>query len=106
MLFYTTLYIGELHKRNSSPPESDAAALALDAKATRLGSRALFYSALLSLTANIVLPFFVCEARQTPITSISPMARKRTWLEYAQVRLASLWAFSHALFAVCMLGTV
>jgi solute carrier family 45 protein 1/2/4 len=106
VLFYTTVYIGELHKHNSPPPEDDAAALSLEADATRLGTRALLYSALLSLAANIVLPFFVFETKRKPITVISPVVVKRTWLEYVRVHLVSLWVASHALFALSMFGTL
>lgn len=107
VLFYTTVYIGELHKSASPVPDpSDTTAVrALEAEATRLGSRALLYSALLSLAANIALPFFVSEARQRK-PALSPLVTNGTWIERFQVHLASLWAASHLIFALCMGATL
>ncbi|EGO26619.1 hypothetical protein SERLADRAFT_436429 [Serpula lacrymans var. lacrymans S7.9] len=99
VLFYTTVYIGELHKRSSPVPENDDAALVLDAEATRLGSRALFYSSVVSLVANVILPFFVTEAGRTS-TALSPVATRGAWTRYIQVHLSSLWASSHLVFAI------
>jgi solute carrier family 45 protein 1/2/4 len=69
-MFYSTLYIGDLYKRAffatailMPPPEiTEDSLAALDTEATRIGSRALFYSSVLCLFMNIVLPFFVTEA--------------------------------------------
>ncbi|KAH7915904.1 major facilitator superfamily domain-containing protein [Hygrophoropsis aurantiaca] len=103
VLFYTTVYIGELHKRSSPIPVDDEAELILDAEATRLGSRALFYSALVSLAVNTIMPVFVTRTSET--TSLSPVTPRKSWLEYIQIHLASLWALSHLLFALCMAAT-
>ncbi|KAF9072613.1 major facilitator superfamily domain-containing protein [Rhodocollybia butyracea] len=70
IMFYSTLYIGDLYKRAffatailMPPPEiTEDSLAALDTAATRIGSRALFYSSILCLFMNIVLPFFVTEA--------------------------------------------
>lgn len=109
VLFYTTIYVGELHKRASPPPANSEAALALDSEATRLGSRALFYSSILSLFVNVTLPFFVREAAKQSHIGSSAMA-KSNWLNIVlnrcQIRLVSLWAASHALFVACMFGTL
>ncbi|KAH7929288.1 MFS general substrate transporter [Leucogyrophana mollusca] len=104
VLFYTTVYIGELHKRSSPIPVDDESELALDAEATRLGSRALFYSALVSLAANTIMPIFVTRTRETT-TALSPVSPRKTCLEHFQIHLASLWASSHLLFALCMAAT-
>ena len=113
VLFYSTIYIGDLYKRSTpaagSTPDAQAA---LDAEAIRLGSRALFYSSLLSLLANFALPPFVAEARKC-ITSPTGREAEEGWWERMcrvprslQVHLASLWAVSHLVFAGCMLGTL
>lgn len=99
VLFYTTAFIGELHKRahpDIAPDDPD-----LTAEATRLGSRAMFYSALLSLTANVLLPFVVAE-------SAHGLPRRGIWavLERMKVHLATLWALSHVIFATCMAATL
>jgi solute carrier family 45 protein 1/2/4 len=104
---YATLYVGELFKRSHPLPSfaSESDILALDAEATRLGSRALFFSSVLSLGMNIVLPFLVAGAKGEGREVVSPM---RGWLARAgmQVHLASLWAFSLAVFAGCMIATL
>ncbi|OCH90826.1 MFS general substrate transporter [Obba rivulosa] len=110
VLFYTTAFIGELHKRSSPVPSTDAEQEFLDAEATRLGSRALFYSSILSLTANIILPFFVREAKSSRVLEERLAAgRGQLWwqrlYEKLKVDLATLWAVSHLVFAVCMTAT-
>ncbi|KAE9392066.1 hypothetical protein BT96DRAFT_1000693 [Gymnopus androsaceus JB14] len=70
IMFYSTLYIGDLHKRAFfatailvPPPDiSEESLAALNTEATRIGSRAMFYSSILALSMNIILPFFVTES--------------------------------------------
>ena len=105
VLFYSTVYIGDLHKNASPIPQTHDAAIALDAEATRLGTRALLCNALVSLVANIIMPYFV--ASQNARHPASPLQPKpKTWLERGRIPLASLWALSHFLFAFCMLATL
>lgn len=104
VLFYTTVYIGELHKWVSPPPADDISAIILEEEATRLGTRALFYSALVSLAANIIMPVFVVRAKED-IAILTPLQPKKPWLEHMQVHLATLWAFSLFIFALCMAAT-
>jgi hypothetical protein len=101
VLFYTTIYIGELHKRASPIPTTPAASRALDAEATRLGSRALFFSSLLSLFSNIVLPFFTTESSQS-----SSSHGEKGWRQFCRIRLVNLWTLSHIVFSSCMMGTL
>jgi solute carrier family 45 protein 1/2/4 len=103
VLFYTTVYIGELHKRVSPPPADDISAITLEEEATRLGARALFYSAVVSLAANIIMPFFVVRAKE--VATLTPLQPKKPWLERVQVHLATLWAFSLFIFTFCMAAT-
>lgn len=102
VLFYTTVYIGDLHKQSSPIPENEDAAIALDAESTRLGSRAMFYSALVSLAANIIMPSFVHAGHAS--RPLQP--KQKTWLERVRMHLASLWALSHLIFATCMAATL
>lgn len=141
------MYIGDLHKRavyislaatspdslsissldlpnHSSmsyfPRADDVDTAALDAESTRLGSRALFYSSILSLAVNLILPFFVAETskrrtqngldtyepsptpfKNTPSSSWTPQIPAML-----QIHLSSLWAMSHAVLAGCMLATL
>ncbi|KAK7049408.1 hypothetical protein VNI00_006009 [Paramarasmius palmivorus] len=73
ILFYTSVYIGDLHKRAFYATAITAGSLpnfnitpetlaAVEDESTRLGSRALFFSSLITLTMNFLLPFFVTEA--------------------------------------------
>ncbi len=106
VLFNTTEFIAELHRR--SHPELNPE-IALE-EGTRLGSRALFYSAILSLIANVALPFFVAEAAsrkdmQARLLS-GPQSIWMRWFEKLKIHLAPLWAASHLLFAICMTATL
>ncbi|KAG8215937.1 major facilitator superfamily domain-containing protein [Butyriboletus roseoflavus] len=104
VLFYTTVYIGELHKQSSPIPENEDAVIALDAESTRLGSRAMFYSALVSLAANIIMPSFVVP-QHAGHASRPLQPKQKTWLERVRMHLTSLWALSHFIFAMCMAAT-
>jgi len=104
VLFYTTVYIGELHKQVSSPQVDGSSATTLEEEATRLGARALFYSALVSLATNIFMPLFIAHAKE--ITALSPFQPKSGLLERVRIHLATLWAFSHFIFALCMASTL
>ena len=80
----------------------------IDEEATRLGSRALFYSALLSLVVSIVLPAFVAEAAGHP-----PQNQSSSWWQRVcrvprgmQVHLVTMWAASQLVFAGCMFATL
>ncbi|KAJ3766900.1 sucrose transporter [Lentinula raphanica] len=135
IMFYSTLYIGDLYKRSFfasailvPPPEiSEDSLIALDTEATRIGSRALFYSSLLALFMNVVLPFFTTEAssssrrrkqeRQQHSAGFGgpasarlggdegPWWRRLAIPEFVKVRLVSLWAISQGVLACCMLAT-
>ena len=80
----------------------------IDGEATRLGSRALLYSSLLSIIVSVTLPFFVAEAAGNP-----PQDQNLSWWQRAcrvprglQVRLVTVWAVSHLVFAGCMFATL
>ncbi len=136
ILFYTTIYVGDLYKRAvlaaSTSPLSDQDMAAMDADATRFGSRALFYSALLSLSCNVVLPYFISETADEEASrrhrllgdaadagdTSSHFERKPSWRvlfkrlvsfrvpRRMQIHLGSLWALSNLVVAGCMLGTL
>ncbi|KAF7342237.1 hypothetical protein MVEN_01811700 [Mycena venus] len=91
ILFYTTVYISDLHARTGTPAVSDAAA-----EGTRLGSRALFFSAALTLLTNLVLPAF---------TSTTSSSKSNIKTCVPKIPLVAVWAGSHLLFGACMLAT-
>lgn len=108
-LFYTTLFIGDLYKR-STPLSQNPDANEFhrrDAEATRLGTRALFFSSLLSFFLNILMP--MCVA--TPASrNQGRLAIKNKWWERVgvperlKINLAGLWAVSQLVLATCMFG--
>jgi solute carrier family 45, member 1/2/4 len=78
LLLYTSVYIGDLYKRanplaygNLDIETLHKNALARDAEATRLGSRALFYSSGIALILIWLLPVFVA----TPASQRSRSSR-------------------------------
>ncbi|KAJ7594111.1 major facilitator superfamily domain-containing protein [Mycena floridula] len=141
ILFYTTVYIGDLHKRafyaslaatskntialnifNSTIPYRRAAidTIALDAEATRFGSRALFYSSVLTLVGNTILPFFVAETAkrkqhasnnyshnslQSPFTPPKKKLLSFGIPNILRLHLCTLWTLGHAVLAGCMFAT-
>ncbi|KAH9474884.1 hypothetical protein JR316_0013352 [Psilocybe cubensis] len=99
VLFYSTIYVGDLHKKSSPVPTTDDERAELDSEANRLGSRALLYSALLALLVNLIIPLFVAEAapRPKPGPAATKYSRGTTWWEQIirvprgmQVHLATL----------------
>ena len=108
VLFYTTAFIGDLHKRSSSLPLDDPG---LDAEATRLGTRALFFSSLVSLAGNVFLPLVVAESVRSrpPPERRFAASRRNMWARLCarlKVSLSILWAMGHLVFAICMFATL
>jgi hypothetical protein len=76
VLFYSTLYVSD--KRSIPAATTDEEQTVIDDEATRLGSRALFYSSLLSLIVSVVLPAFVAETAGHP-----PQNQSSSWWQRA-----------------------
>ena len=111
MLFYSTIYVGDLYKRSlPAAATTDQQQATIDEEATRLGSRALFYAALLSLISSLILPIFVTEDPGHP----SQKKRSSWWNRISschpprgmQVQLITMWATSQLVFAGCMFATL
>ncbi|KAF9443657.1 MFS general substrate transporter [Macrolepiota fuliginosa MF-IS2] len=117
VLSYTTLYIGDLYKRSSPVPLTAEAQITLDAEATRLGTRALFWSSVVWLISNVVLPAFVtesassegserelfeCSSRGTWWSRLKRLVKVPQWMK---MDMATLWTLSHLVFAGCMFAT-
>ena len=108
---YLTVYVTDLHTR-ATPAEAsrDAAAMAARAaEGTRLGTRALFFSSLVSLLVMVVMPPFVVGSAGSSGSAPGVVERVMAALRLGKVpkvQLASLWAASLALFAACMFATV
>ena len=110
VLFNTTEFIAELHKRSVGSDTTLTSEEILE-EGARLGSRAMFYNAILSLAANVLLPLFVSEAgsrkhMQNALESTSKMAWWVRLYDKIKIHLATLWAVSHLVFAICMGATL
>lgn len=105
VLFNTTEFIAELYRKANPSMETEAAI----EEGTRLGSRAMFFSSLVTLTATILMPFFVAEAKSRQRMQAKISAAERSiwvqWFNKLKVHLTSLWAASHLMFAICMGAT-
>lgn len=136
ILFYSSTWVAEIYLRDhlatsgdldlSDVPEEVMTA------ATRTGSYALFYQALISVTTAVILPFFVAPTgdynirpRAPPRSIPSPAAEESIWVKLryyldvaTQIITASLpdlplswfnlplaWCLSHCIFVVLMLAT-
>ncbi|KAJ6469195.1 hypothetical protein C8R47DRAFT_950499, partial [Mycena vitilis] len=96
VFFYTTTYISDLYAR-SLHVHGTSGSIGPDvaAEGTRLGARALLFSAIVALLTNLILPAF--------ISTSSSKSNVKTGIP--KIPLAALWAGSHLLFGVCMLST-
>jgi solute carrier family 45 protein 1/2/4 len=122
VLFYTTIYIGDLHRRISPVPTTDAAQDALNAEATRLGSRALFWFSIVSFASNVLLSLVTTDSvsgsgasERRPHLRFGYGTRDAWWKRilkvlkvpvWMRIHLASLWALGHFVFAGCMFATL
>ncbi|KAJ7604826.1 major facilitator superfamily domain-containing protein [Mycena polygramma] len=96
VFFYTTTYISDLYARSvhvhGAPGSTDSD---VAAEGTRLGARALLFSAIVALLTNLILPAFISTSS----------SRSNVKTSIPKIPLAALWAGSHLLFGVCMLST-
>ncbi|KAJ7120253.1 major facilitator superfamily domain-containing protein [Mycena epipterygia] len=111
ILFYTTMYISDLYARSAQAAGTPAE---ISAEGTRLGSRALFFSAMLALLTNLVLPLFTSTSKTARTPSHTRTESTDSFVsgqlgtaipEAFKIPLSTLWAWSHLLFGACMLGT-
>ncbi|KAG8871456.1 hypothetical protein FRB98_000773, partial [Tulasnella sp. 332] len=124
VLFFSTVWVGEIYTKEmlATDPSISTISDAFLADATRAGSRALLWSSILSFGASILLPFVVIQSSiedlhaHVPSKEIMSGDRRRKngddswakikeWLLGMKIHLATLWAVSHALFAVTMFLT-
>ena len=114
MLFYSTIYVGDFYKRSLPAATTDQQQTIIDEEATRLGSRALFYGALLSLISSLIMPVFVEGAGHDPSQNKRPSSSSSWWNRISschlpkrmQVQLVTMWATSQLVFAGCMFATL
>ncbi|KAJ8074283.1 hypothetical protein PM082_012593 [Marasmius tenuissimus] len=115
LLFFTSVYMSDLNKRAfyiqlkaSGVNLTDAGVLtqisSLDEDSSRLGSRALFYSSLITLFFNWIIPYFVAPSGSDAVEGSASTGFLRI-PDRIKMHLSTLWALSHLVFALCMLGT-
>jgi solute carrier family 45 protein 1/2/4 len=116
-LFYSSSYIGDIYVQpfleknpNMTPEEIDR----LYEQATRVGTFALLVYAIISLTTNVFLPFFIAPSYDAPssasVRSQNPYTTRTTRFLDALVipwlTLRRAWLISHLIFATCMFSTL
>ncbi|KAJ7701716.1 major facilitator superfamily domain-containing protein [Mycena metata] len=94
VLLYTTTYISDLYARSLWATSVLQTPTEIAEEGTRLGSRALFFSAILALLTNLVLPAFASTSSSKSVKTSIP-----------KLPLPTTWALSHLLFGTCMLAT-
>ncbi|KZP28701.1 MFS general substrate transporter, partial [Athelia psychrophila] len=99
VLFYTTVYVGDIYKRTAPPSVPRDAAF--DAEATRLGTQALLCSAVVCLAGNVLLPFCISSRNSRQYSGRTRGGWGAGW----KMHLATMWAISHLVFACCMGAT-
>ncbi|SPO22405.1 related to general alpha-glucoside permease [Ustilago trichophora] len=110
ILFYSTVWVGEIYKtevRLNGGKQSDHE---LFEEATRAGSHAFFWHAILSLITSIVLPLVVPnpvhETHTHPVWfANSRWAGKLRGLRDSWPELPFWWVFSHFIFCISMMAT-
>ncbi|PWZ03283.1 hypothetical protein BCV70DRAFT_197512 [Testicularia cyperi] len=115
VLFYSTVWVGEIYKadvRASTPPGGQGGLSDHDLfeQATRVGSRAFFWHAILSLLTSIILPLVVPNPVEDRITSTagptsSPLLKRLRSMRENWPELPFWWVFSQFVFFIAMMGT-
>lgn len=116
ILFYTSLYIGEVytaHLPSSDQISNSTTVLRAESdsnveEGTRLGAQALFWSAVLALSANLLLPLCVRppNVSASPTLPYSGARGWKVWLQGRRLHLSDMWTISHVINAICMMGTL
>ncbi|TIB98798.1 MFS general substrate transporter [Wallemia mellicola] len=107
IMFWSTSYIGELYLDDTNLGDADSRTAD---EATRIGTRAMLFQAIVSLTTAIILPTIIQPlVKQSPIEkeSQNPVSRyvKRI-IPSSLLDLSSVWTFSHILFAITIFSTI
>ncbi|KAF4123499.1 solute carrier family 45, member 1/2/4 [Geosmithia morbida] len=116
LLFYTSSYIGEIYVEpylEENPHMTPKELEHLYEKATRIGTFALLINAIVSLSTNVLLPFFVAPTYDglPMVTAEGYGTHKQSSSVLDRLRIPGLtlkkaWFLSLILFSVCMLCTV
>ncbi|KAJ1032757.1 hypothetical protein NDA16_000778 [Ustilago loliicola] len=110
ILFYSTVWVGEIYKADARMNGSRQSDHELFEKATRAGSHAFFWHAVLSLITSILLPLIVPnpvhETHAHPVWfATSELLGKLRGLRDRWPELPFWWICGHFIFFVSMMGT-
>ncbi|KAN0061035.1 hypothetical protein ACQY0O_006769 [Thecaphora frezii] len=110
IMFYTTVWVGDIYRRSHPAPSRPIGKLpgdeALFEEATRVGSRAMFWSAVVTFVVSVLLPLVVPSPLGDSPRAAAP--RFLRGLERLRSRCPDLlfwWVFSHFIFFCAMMGT-
>jgi solute carrier family 45 protein 1/2/4 len=94
ILFYTSVWVGEIYTREAIAGGRDANDPDLTADATRAGSKALFMNAVVNLSTSVFLPFLVSSsgirAEPTPVSTHRSTVRAESSSEGLTIRASRL----------------
>ncbi|KAK4056571.1 hypothetical protein OIO90_002419 [Microbotryomycetes sp. JL221] len=113
ILFFATTWVAEIYVRDIDDASDLAtASAAVQEDATRAGTRAMFFHALVSLLTSIVMPPLISTTDSRSFKVPSTTSARFGWLEKLKhdvaipwLTLPVLWLTSNALFAVALLST-
>lgn len=110
ILFYSTVWVGEIYKADARMNGSKQSDHELFEKATRAGSHAFFWHAVLSLITSILLPLLVPnpvhETHAHPVWfANSQLLGKLRGLRDRWPELPFWWICGHFIFFISMMGT-
>ena len=117
LLFYTSSYVGEIYVQpylEANPHMTPEELEALYEQATRVGTFALLVNAIVSLSTNFFLPFFIAPTFDNQPVGVggagtTTQQPRRSWTERLRIpgfTLRRAWIGSLVLFAGCMFCTV
>jgi len=109
ILFFSTVWIGEIYKRQEIAAGRSVNDVTLEADATRAGNGAMFWSSVLSLITSIVLPLLVTTSKARQNAKPHENATRSLLIRLlakCKFHLAFLWALSHLIFAISMMLTL
>lgn len=107
IMFWSTSYIGELYLDDTSLGDADSRTAD---EATRIGTRAMLFQAIVSFSTAVILPTLIqplVKPQGAEKETQNPLAKfiKRI-IPPSLLDLSSVWTFSHILFAVTIFSTI
>ncbi|KAK4055714.1 hypothetical protein OIV83_000260 [Microbotryomycetes sp. JL201] len=113
ILFFATTWVAEIYVRDQGDASDLASASAqVQEEATRAGTRAMFFHALVSLLASVVMPPLITTPESKAFRQPTTTSSRFMWLDRLKadvkvpwLTLPILWMLSNGLFALALLST-